>query len=200
MRIINHTTGEAAGAVLCCSHTAENSSNSKWQHVSMSALCVEESTGYMVRPSVTLWRSGRKLPTRNIPRGVIFLKEARRKPCCGSACPTSALSLGWDSQSGTRGVDLNSTSLVSFPADSLPRTTKLLSAPVNKGPCWGPACSVTSSSFLEVQLKNVHLLQTSLVIYMALWVLIRLELPVRWKMFLPWMSCSTKEKIQEQIK
>lgn len=80
MGTINRSTGEAAGAMLCCSHSAENSSYSKRQRLRASELCIEEGAGCMVRPSVTLWRSGRKLPTRNMPRGIVVLKEARRKP------------------------------------------------------------------------------------------------------------------------
>jgi len=94
MCVTNHTTGDAAKAVLCCSRTAENSSYSKQQCLSVPALCAEESTGYAGKPLVTLWRSGRKLPTKNISRGITILKEGRRKPCCGSACRMSALSLG----------------------------------------------------------------------------------------------------------
>lgn len=146
MCIISRTTSEAAEAMLCRSHTAENSNYSKRQCLSVSALCAEESAGYIARPSVTLWRRGRKLPTRNIPRGIVILKEARS---CGSACPMSALSLGWDLQTGTKSADLNSTSRVPFPADLPPRMTKLLSAPINKGPRWGPACSVRSFSFFR---------------------------------------------------
>lgn len=56
------------------------------------------------------------------------------------------------------------------------RMTKLLSATINKGPCWSSACSLRSYSLSEEQLKTTCLLQISLVIYMALWVLVRLDL------------------------
>lgn len=160
--IINCATGKAARAVLCREQQLE------WVTAPLSFM---SRGGHVVRTSRTLWRSGRKLPPGNIPKSqhTIILKKVRRKLpwlCLPHKCPFAGVRFREHDKRWQYEFRL-----LPFPADYPPRATKLLPVPTYKGSCWSPVCSVRSSSFLEVQLENMCLLWTFLVIYMVMWVL-----------------------------